>query len=115
MPYANRSGAISRWRAAGAGISVFSSAIVYISFIAALTVCDLVLFMLMLHGRCDHHHAAAAGGSPYCAGDIGMSRTTHRGPYLSDAPGRARGSRARWDFVEAVYCNRHDLQRRLCR
>src|SRR5258708_4919999 len=32
--------------------------------------------MLMLRGRCDHHHAAPAGGSPYCVGDIGC-----RGPY----------------------------------
>src|SRR5271167_3618736 len=108
MPYANPIGARSRRRSTAVEEgSVLSSVIVYISFNATFTVCDLVLFMLMLHGRCDHYHAAHAGGSPYCAGDIGCRRP-YRGLFISDAPGGAHGPRARWDFVEAGYCNRHD-------
>src|ERR1700733_3189784 len=38
-----------------------------------------------------------------------------RGLSISDAPGGARGSPARWDFVEAGYCNRHDVRCRLRR
>src|SRR5262249_30425344 len=70
----NSRGAISNRRTGITKLSAPLSDIFYISSITGIAGCDLVLFMLMLHSRCDHHHAALAGRSPYCVGDIGMLR-----------------------------------------
>ena len=96
-------------------VSVFSSVIVCISFNAAFAVCDLVLFMLMLHGRCDHHHAGHSGGVTILRRRHRMSRLQHRGLSISERRVARAGLQRDGILSKQATAIAMTLQCRLCR